>query len=116
MMETAKRLYLLLPLLAVDTRQMLSSGSYDFSDCEVDIAVTSSSLQLEELLLISVIQTQTRLQRSHEPSQSCSRLSVLLRLFVSQTGRCFQLFCHKAVIQSADVVMTVHTMRLMTRF
>lgn len=101
MMETAKRLYLLLPLLAVDTQQMLSSSSYDFSDCDVDIAVTSS-LQLEELLLITVIQTQTH-QGLHEPSPSCRRFSVLLRAFMSQTGILLQLLCHKAVIQSADV-------------
>lgn len=100
-METAKRLYLLLPLLAVDTQQMLSSSSYDFSDCDVDISVTSS-LQLEELLLITVIQTQTH-QGLHEPSPSCRRFSVLLRGFMSQTGIWLQLLCHKAVIQSADV-------------
>lgn len=101
MMETAKRLYLLLPLLAVDTQQMLSSSSYDFSDCDVDISVTSS-LQLEELLLITVIQTQTH-QGLHEASPSCRRFSVLLRAFMSQTGIWLQLLCHKAVIQSADV-------------
>lgn len=72
-----------------------------FSDCDVDISVTSS-LQLEELLLITVIQTQTH-QGLHEASPSCRRFSVLLRAFMSQTGIWLQLLCHKAVIQSADV-------------